>query len=82
MKKLTYRAQLWMSVAIVIAGLACSTAFQIAWLGNLGWVLSGMLHLFHPICPAGTEGTPRMKSYVRLSGVLAILLGLSIRFGI
>lgn len=81
MKKWTYGGQLWIGLILVLAGLACSTVFQKPWLGNLGWIVCGGLFLLHPVCPAGTDGRPRMKCYVRLSGLVVILLGLSIRFG-
>lgn len=54
---------------------------------NVGWVLSGLLFVLHPVCPEAWkwrygDDEKRMKRDFRIAGAVAILFGLLIRFGV
>lgn len=81
MKKLTFRNQLILGVIILLAGFACATVTKIAVCANIGWIIYGLLFVIHPVWPENAR-SPRMALYMRLTGVVIILLGLIARFGV
>ena len=48
---------------------------------NIGWIIYGLLFVIHPVWPENAKN-PRMALYMRLAGVIIILLGLVARFGV
>lgn len=87
MEKVSFKQQWWTAFAIVIIGCALSTAFKVGFISNIGWVLSGLLFVIHPVCPEAWkyrygDDEKRMKRDFRIAGAVVILLGLIIRFGV
>lgn len=81
MKKLTFKNQLILGVVILLVGFACATVTKIAVCSNIGWIIYGLLFVVHPVWPESAR-SPRMALYMRLVGVVIILLGLITRFGV
>ena len=81
MKKLTFRNQVILGIAILVVGFVCSTATRIGVCTNVAWVLYGLLFVIHPVWPE-RAAHPRMKLYIRLAGVTIVLLGIITRFGV
>lgn len=81
MEKLTFKNQLILGVAILLAGFACASATKIPACANVGCIMYGFLFVIHPVWPERARN-PRMALYMRLTGVVIILLGLIGRFGV
>lgn len=81
MEKLNFKNQLILGVVILMAGFVCATVTKIAVCANIGWIIYGLLFVIHPVWPENTR-SPRMALYMRLTGVVIILLGLIARFGV
>lgn len=79
--KLNFKNQLILGVVILMAGFACATVTKIAMCANIGWIIYGLLFVIHPVWPERARN-PRMALYMRLTGVVIILLGLVARFGV
>ena len=81
MKPLTFRNQMLLDLVILAIGFVCSTVTKIGLFTNAAWALYGLLFVIHPVWPERARG-PRMALYMRLTGVVIILLGLITRFGV
>ena len=81
MGKLNFKNQMILGVVILMAGFVCATVTKIAVCANIGWIIYGLLFVIHPVWPERARN-PRMAMYMRLTGVVIILLGLVARFGI
>lgn len=81
MGKLNFKNQLILGVVILMAGFACATVTKIAVCANIGWIIYGLLFVIHPVWPENARN-PRVALYMRLVGVIIILLGLVARFGV
>ena len=81
MEKLTFKNQLILGVAILLAGFASASAKKIPACDNVGCIMYGFLFVIHPVWPERARN-PRMALYMHLTGVVIILLGLIGRFGV
>ena len=81
MEKLNFKNQLILGVVILMAGFVCANVTKIAVCANIGWIIYGLLFVIHPVWPENAKN-PRVALYVRLVGVIIILLGLVTRFGV
>ena len=76
MKKLTFKAQIWLGAAVFLLCLVLSHLLHMGWLHNVGWILYGLLFLINPVPPENVHGDPkRAKTYARIAGVIAVLWG-------
>lgn len=80
MFQLNFKNQMILGFLIMIAGFVCATIFQQATFYKLGVVIYGLLFVIHPVYPASITN-PRMKLYVRLTGIMIVLLSIITRFG-
>ena len=75
MKKLTFKAQIWLGAGIFILCLVLSHVL------HMGWLLYGLLFILNPVPPENVHGDPkRAKTYARIAGVIAVLWGLLVRY--
>lgn len=79
MKKLNYNNQLFLSCISVFAGGIASWLLEIPVLRNLGWIIGGLLFVIHPVFPEKSADIKHMKLFVRLAGLLLILIGVGIQ---
>lgn len=82
MKKVTFKQQMYLGLAIVLLGFVLSTLFKQGIFSNVGEVLYGLLFIINPVFPARCENVPRIRLYIRLAGFIAVALGLITRFGV
>ena len=81
MKWLTYRNQIVLGVIVLGVGHLLSWFTDISLFINMGWIFYGGLFVLHPVWAERANGHPHIKKYVRLAGVVVILLGLMLRTG-
>ncbi|MCD8012419.1 MAG: oxidoreductase membrane subunit [Lachnospiraceae bacterium] len=80
MKRITFKIQLCISVALILIGNLLSVLLKNGILCNVAWILIGLLYILHPVCPSGYAGNSKIKRVVRIAGVVLILIGLLIRY--
>lgn len=87
MKNLTFKQQFCIQLAIMIGGFILATVLKHGIIYNIGWVLSGLIFVIHPVCPEAWkwrygDNEKRMKRDFRIAGAVVILFGLITRFGV
>ncbi len=81
MKKLSFKHQIWLGAAVFILCLVLSHVLHIGWIHNLGWIIYGLLFIVNPVPPENVSGEPRkLKAYARIAGVIAVAIGLLVRY--
>lgn len=74
--KLNYKNQMILAIGIVVACFVLTIVFRNLLFRTIGFCLSGLLYVIHPVAPAGEESNKELKKYIRLAGVLLICIGL------
>lgn len=76
---LTYKAQLILSlILILLANILTEILYH--WIyRSAGFILCGLLWIVHPILPYGAEVSKRTLLWVRIAGILLILIGIFTR---
>ena len=82
MKKLTFRKQLILGVIIICIGFICSEIFKQSIFSNIAWTIYGALFLIHPVYPQGAYIGRHGMLYIRLVGLLIMVIGISAQFGV
>lgn len=82
MKKLTFDKQILIGLAILLMAHICSWIFKQGIFVNAAWVLYGLAFIIHPVCPERAKDVKNIQLWVRLAGVLCVLVGLITRFGV
>lgn len=75
----TYKAQMIVSLAIILFANVISTALKHWIYRSAGFVVCGLLWAIHPVLPKGAEVSKRTLLWVRISGVILILIGIFTR---
>lgn len=74
--KLNYKNQMILAIGIVVACFVLTIVFRNLLFRTIGFCLSGLLYVIHPVAPDGEESNKELKKYIRLAGVLLICIGL------
>lgn len=77
--KMNYKNQLIVSVVIIILTNVLSTIFKHWIYRSAGFVICGLLYLLHPVFPNGVEKTKKTLLWVRIAGVVLVLIGVFTR---
>lgn len=81
MFKLTFRNQIILGILMMMACYICADIFQQASFVNAATVVYGLLFVIHPVYPESVTN-PRMKLYMRLTGLFIVILGLLSRYNL
>ena len=74
--KLTYKAQLIISVIIIILA-NILTEICVSWIyRSIGFGVCGLLWIIHPVLPKGAEVSKRTVLWTRIAGAILILIGI------
>lgn len=77
--KLTYKAQLILSVTIVILGNILTECFA-SWIyRSIGFMICGLLFFVHPAVPEGMEENANAVFWTRIAGMILIAIGIFTR---
>lgn len=82
MKKLTFDKQIIIGLAILLMAHICSWIFKQGIFINAAWVLYGLAFIIHPVYPEKSKDVKNIQLWVRLAGVLCVLVGFITRFGV
>ena len=80
--KLNYRNQMFLAIGIVIVCFILayvfgrSSVFMYSLFRMLGFCLAGLLYVIHPVVPPEEADNKKLKTSVRVVGVIVILIGL------
>ena len=77
--KLTYKVQTIVSVIIIILANIITEIFDFWIYRSIGFAICGFLWIVHPVLPNGAEVSKKTLSWVRLAGVILILIGVFTR---
>ena len=77
--KLTYKAQMLISVVIILAANVISTVMKHWIYRSAGFVICGLLWIIHPVLPNGAEVSKITLLWTRIAGVILILIGVFTR---
>ena len=77
--KLTYKAQMIISVIIIILA-SILTEIYVSWIyRSIGFGVCGLLWIIHPVLPKGAEVSKRTLLWTRIAGIILILIGVFTR---
>lgn len=77
--KLNYKNQMIISVAIILLANVLSTMFKHWVYRSAGFVICGLIWLIHPVLLDGAEVSRRTMLWVRIAGIVLILIGVFTR---
>ena len=77
--KLTYNAQLIISVIIIILANNLTEIFDLWIYRSIGFGICGLIWIFHPIVPNGIATKKQTVFWTRIAGVILILIGIFTR---
>ena len=77
--KLTYKVQTIVSVIIIILANIITETFDFWIYRSIGFAICGLLWIVHPVLPGGAEVSNRTLSWVRIAGVMLVLIGVFTR---
>lgn len=77
--RMNYKNQLIVSVIVIILANVLSTIFKHWIYRSAGFILCGLLFLLHPVLPNGVEKTKKTLLWVRIAGVVLVLIGVFTR---
>ncbi len=82
MLKLTFKSQVILGLVILLLCFLCSTFFHNGLFSNIGGIIYGALFVFHPVYPSHVVAGKKELLYMRLGGVVVIILSLITRFNV
>ena len=77
--KLTYKAQMIVSVIIIILGNVLTDAFGFWIYRSIAFAICGLLFIVYPVVPKHLEGIEKAVFWTRIAGVILILIGIFTR---
>ena len=77
--KLNYKNQMIISVIIILLVNVLSTIFKHWIFRSVGFVICGLLWIIHPVLLDGAEVSKRTLLWVRVAGIVLILIGVFTR---
>lgn len=77
--KLTYKAQMYISLVIILLANIISTILKHWIYRSGGFVICGLLWLIHPVLPHGSEVSRKNLLWTRIAGVILVLIGVLTR---
>ena len=76
---LTYKVQLILSLILILLANILTEILHHWIYRSAGFILCGLLWIVHPILPYGAEVSKRTLLWVRIAGILLILIGIFTR---
>ena len=77
--KLTYIAQMILSVILVVLGNILTEVFDFWIFRSTAYAICGLLFIVHPVVPKRLEGIDKAVFWTRIAGVILILIGIFTR---
>jgi len=77
--KLTYKAQIIASLVIILLANVLGSIFKHWIFRSAGFAVCGLLWIVHPVLPSGAGVSRRSLAWVRIAGVILVLIGVFTR---
>ena len=77
--KLTYKMQMIISIVIIILANIITEIFDLWIYRSLGFCVCGFMWIIHPVLPNGAEVSKRTLLWVRIAGIILVLIGVFTR---
>ena len=77
--KLTYKAQMIISVIIIILGNVLTDVFDFWLYRSVAFAVCGLLFIVHPVVPNGLETNKTTIFWTRVAGIILVLIGVFTR---
>lgn len=77
--KLTYKVQIIASVVVILLANVLSTIATHWVYRSAGFVICGLLWIIHPVFPKDTEVSKKTFLWMRIAGLILILIGVFTR---
>jgi len=77
--KLNYKMQMIISIVIIILANIITEMFDFWIYRSLGFCVCGLIWIMHPVLPNGAEVSKRTLLWVRIAGIILILIGIFTR---
>ena len=77
--KLNYKMQMIISIVIIILANIITEMFDFWIYRSLGFYVCGLIWIMHPVLPNGAEVSKRTLLWVRIAGIILILIGIFTR---
>ncbi len=85
MKKLPFRIQIRVSLAIIVCAFVLGQIVKMGVFHNIGWILVGLLFAINPVWPEAADWRDHgeLRKGIRIGGVLVVIVfGFLIRYGV
>jgi len=85
MKQLSFKAQVYMSLVILVCVFVLGQFFTMGILHNIGWIIIGLLFLINPVWPKAVDWRDHdeLKKGIRIGSVLVIIVyGFLVHYGV
>ena len=85
MKQLSFKTQIYISLAILICVFVLGQFFRMGIFHNIGWVIIGLLFFINPVWPKAVDwrSHDELKKGIRIGSVLVIIVyGFLVRYGV
>lgn len=79
MKKLSFDKQIVLGLAFLALMHICSWIFKQGIFVNIGWIAYGLLFIVHPAVPDQAKSIKNIQRWVRLAGLLCVMIGVFTR---
>ena len=77
--KLNYKMQMIISIVIIILANIITEMFDFWIYRSLGFCVCGLIWIMHPVLPNEAEVSKRTLLWVRIAGIILILIGIFTR---
>ncbi len=77
--KLTYKTQMIISLIVILLANVISTILKHWIYRSVGFVICGLLWVIHPVLPKGVKVSKKTLLWVRVAGLILILIGVFTR---
>ena len=75
----SYKSQTILAVVLILLANILTDVFRHWIYRSAGFVLCGLLWIFHPVAPAGMEETKDALRWIRIAGIILIFIGIFTR---
>ncbi len=80
MGKITFEKQIIFGVVFLLLMHICASLFHRGFFINIGWIAYGLAFILHPVYPQKSAGVKNVGLWVRIGGLVCLLVGVLTRF--
>ena len=77
---MSFRKQILIGIIIMCLGFTLSIISNINWFSNLGVCILGLMFVINPVEPEKYKDYPNLTRWIRITGIIIIVIGAITRF--